>query len=914
MDAAERAISRRGDDAVGSRYSTAVGGRRVRRPGPGTVRRRRVAADDAVDRRTAAAIQPCVLPVHLRGSSVRYAQRSRFHEVHGEFRLHTRRVGVRFTTRSGFRFDQIGYLSLVIDVDLRSRNNCAGTDREIAVAWDPEARRVVSGAIHYFGSCREGLVLPVREVEHRNGSREIALRFSSKVLENGPTDKTTESFNWFAIGTSDPDATGSLWDPMPNRGYHEARATSMPGFTTGGRIPGGTVIDPTAVAAGDLWEDLTDDIAIYRRTSADVIFRTIAKSGAAAAALPGLGAHRAVVAGDFDGAEADDLLFYEPGTGADVVRWYGDGVATTEPITIDGSYRIAAGDFDGDDRDDVLLHRPGTGTDRVLFGRSDRTFDLVAADFDDDGSPVVGDFNGDGRADIAFWKAQRRSVTVARGQSNRTFLSSTNSIGGAYRLAASGDFNADGRSDIVFVDGGTGKDAQWYGKASSPWFVLGGPISVHENVSHLLAGDFNGDGGDDLWMDLIGRHEGRIYHGARPTVTVDASTFPSGQIGEPYSHTVTASGIRGPYTFAKLAGPAWLTVDAATGAISGTPDSTTVGAISIRARDRFGNTASRTFASFAVSRLDEITMPFSGFGATWTDPVFDRTYVTGGLGNDDLLVLDEAGAIEQHISGLAGAAALGHDADSLFVAAPASNLIVDLDRDTLALQGAIPTGAGRSPTSVAGAGDDVWFGYSEAPLGVVARYDTDTATVSEVALPADQYGWAPSTRLSVVANSDADVNRLWVFTAGSDCRIADFVLSTGSPVQAGVVGVLSFYRDCDDVRAIASGELLAAHGSSFGPAGPRYIRTMQPGLASSDTIDVGMGVYGVDHTTTNGGVLAFIGPGVIGRRFELFDLTEKFTTSRALQRGGVAISADGATILAIGQSGEGWHVVFLPSS
>lgn len=56
-------------------------------------------------------------------------------------------------------------------------------------------------------------------------------------------------------------------------------------------------------------------------------------------------------------------------------------------------------------------------------------------------------------------------------------------------------------------------------------------------------------------------------------ITVNPASLPGGTVGFPYSQTVSATGSEGPFTFAVTAGalPAGLTLNPATGAITGTP-------------------------------------------------------------------------------------------------------------------------------------------------------------------------------------------------------------------------------------------------------------------------------------------------------------------------------------------------------
>lgn len=71
--------------------------------------------------------------------------------------------------------------------------------------------------------------------------------------------------------------------------------------------------------------------------------------------------------------------------------------------------------------------------------------------------------------------------------------------------------------------------------------------------------------------------------------------LPNAVVGVPYSADTGAAYGEPPYTFVKIAGPAWLSVDPATGAISGTPDVAGVGVVvTVEVTDGALNTAQVT--------------------------------------------------------------------------------------------------------------------------------------------------------------------------------------------------------------------------------------------------------------------------------------------------------------------------------
>ncbi|MCX5361311.1 FG-GAP-like repeat-containing protein [Streptomyces sp. NBC_00124] len=133
--------------------------------------------------------------------------------------------------------------------------------------------------------------------------------------------------------------------------------------------------------------------------------------------------------------------------------------------------------------------------------------------------PVSGDFNGDGRDDIATW------YDYAGGDDRLfTFLSDekggfTNPVGSFYRETGwtyanmnlgAGDYNGDGRDDLgVFYNYGDGSARTFTflttaaGGFSSPVGGWEGPTWGEGARTDVQSGDFDGDGRDDLvaWYD-----------------------------------------------------------------------------------------------------------------------------------------------------------------------------------------------------------------------------------------------------------------------------------------------------------------------------------------------------------------------------------------------------------------------------
>ncbi|MFN7976198.1 MAG: putative Ig domain-containing protein [Acidobacteriota bacterium] len=89
-----------------------------------------------------------------------------------------------------------------------------------------------------------------------------------------------------------------------------------------------------------------------------------------------------------------------------------------------------------------------------------------------------------------------------------------------------------------------------------------------------------------------------VISGNCPTITLSPAALPSGNVGTPYSQTVTASGGTAPYTYSVSAGtlPTGLALNAGSGVISGTPSATGTFNFTITATDVNSCTGSQGYA------------------------------------------------------------------------------------------------------------------------------------------------------------------------------------------------------------------------------------------------------------------------------------------------------------------------------
>ena len=231
-------------------------------------------------------------------------------------------------------------------------------------------------------------------------------------------------------------------------------------------------------------------------------------------------------------------------------------------------YALATGDFNGDGYDDLAIgvpyedksYEPDTGAVNVIYGSPDGLTangnqiwdqDDFFGDATEPGdrfgySLATGDFNGDGYDDLAIgapfedWVAtDAGAVNVLYGSSSGLSATGGQTWGQAdrfiedspekfdnfgYSLAA-GDFNGDGRDDLAIGVPGEGVDAVsvcgavnvlygysaggllspgsqfWY---QDPTYIRDGPENGDSFGWALAAGDFDGDGYDDLAVGVPG--------------------------------------------------------------------------------------------------------------------------------------------------------------------------------------------------------------------------------------------------------------------------------------------------------------------------------------------------------------------------------------------------------------------------
>lgn len=120
--------------------------------------------------------------------------------------------------------------------------------------------------------------------------------------------------------------------------------------------------------------------------------------------------------------------------------------------------------------------------------------------------------------------------------------------------------------------------------------ITGTPTTPGTFTFSITATDANGCSGSRLYTMTIAS-------AGCPAITLSPGTLPPGQVQVPYSQPVTASGGTAPYAYTISSGslPAGLTLNPATGVISGTPLASGLFNFTIRATDTNGCIGARPY-------------------------------------------------------------------------------------------------------------------------------------------------------------------------------------------------------------------------------------------------------------------------------------------------------------------------------
>lgn len=229
--------------------------------------------------------------------------------------------------------------------------------------------------------------------------------------------------------------------------------------------------------------------------------------------LTGTGYAMAIAVADYNSDGIPDLAVLQSGAGVlgsigsvEILLGHGNGTFINKSTQTVGPFAatLVAGDFNGDGAPDLLTTNTD-GTATVLIGAGDGTFSAASSPGLGAlpvGPAIVADFNGDGIPDVATAVVKyANGFTVLLGNGDGTFVTYSPGVGGCQNAGGLGsvteaDFNGDGIPDILWM-GCSGKLTMLLGNGNatfSPWAVYDVPGSY----TSAAATDLNGDGIPDL--------------------------------------------------------------------------------------------------------------------------------------------------------------------------------------------------------------------------------------------------------------------------------------------------------------------------------------------------------------------------------------------------------------------------------
>ena len=272
---------------------------------------------------------------------------------------------------------------------------------------------------------------------------------------------------------------------------------------------------PRSMATGDFNGDGNQDLATANEYSSDVTILLGDGSGGFSATAtspePVGGYPESVAVGDFNGDGNQDLATANAESN-DVTVLLGDGRGDFSATGGSPVFRgntpgsVAVGDFNGDGNQDLATANINGDDVTVLLGDGSGSFSAAATSPEAVGetpfSVAVGDFNGDGNQDLATANGVSDDVTILLGDGSGDFsapATSPEAAGDRPYSVVVGDFNGDDMQDLATANAISDDVTILIGDGSGNFSAAAtSPEATGEEPFSVAAGDFNGDGNQDL--------------------------------------------------------------------------------------------------------------------------------------------------------------------------------------------------------------------------------------------------------------------------------------------------------------------------------------------------------------------------------------------------------------------------------
>jgi large repetitive protein len=122
---------------------------------------------------------------------------------------------------------------------------------------------------------------------------------------------------------------------------------------------------------------------------------------------------------------------------------------------------------------------------------------------------------------------------------------------------------------------------------------------------------------------------GIVIAAAASPLTITTASLPNGTVGTPYSQILAATGGVSPYTWSIASGlPAGLTLNASTGAITGTPTAAATSNFTVKVTDSANTTATKALSIVITSAVSPIVVTQTGLPAATVGTAYSQTPLT----------------------------------------------------------------------------------------------------------------------------------------------------------------------------------------------------------------------------------------------------------------------------------------------